>query len=70
MCLQQNAKNLLFLRLGLIALVVANVFNYVLHKTHTEMDFVSGMLFGFSFTLMIFAMVRGRGSRTDDAVRP
>ncbi len=58
MCTQQNAKNLLFLRLGLIALVIANPFNDVLHKTHREMDFVSGLLFGISFALLIFAMRR------------
>jgi membrane protein implicated in regulation of membrane protease activity len=58
MCMQQNAKSLLFLRLGLVALAIANIFTYVLSRTHTEMDFVIGMLFGFSFTLLITAMVR------------
>jgi uncharacterized membrane protein len=56
--MQQNAKSLLFLRLGLVALVIANTFTYVLNRTHAEMDFISGMLFGLSFTLLIMSLVR------------
>jgi hypothetical protein len=63
MCIQ-NVKSSLLLRLGLAALAIANIVNYVVRRAHGEVDFLTGLLFGLSFGLLMLAMWRDRRDGT------
>jgi hypothetical protein len=62
MCIR-NVRWPLSLRLGLAALALANIVNYVSQKAqYGHADFASGLLFGMSFGLLMLAMWRDRPS--------
>lgn len=63
MC-SHNASSPLLLRLGLALLAIANIVNFVVRKHYGEMDFLTGLLFGSSFGLLLLALGRNRGCRT------
>ena len=50
------------LRIGLLLLALANIVNYVARRAHGDVDFVSGLLFGMSFGMLMLAMWRNRPS--------
>jgi hypothetical protein len=50
------------LRIGLLLLALASIVNFVARRAHGNMDFVSGLLFGMSFGMIMVAMWRNRPS--------
>jgi hypothetical protein len=63
MCIR-NVKTNLYARLGLGALAVASIVNYVTRKAqYGHVDFVSGLLFGMSFGLLMVALWKDRDAR-------
>lgn len=48
------------LRLGLWALGLANIVNFASRWTRTDVDFVTGLLFGLAFGLLLLGIRRGR----------
>jgi hypothetical protein len=63
MCVH-NVKSPLALRLGLALLAITNIVNFVVRKNHGDVDFITGVLFGASFGLLLVALWRDRGDRT------
>ena len=63
MCIH-NVKPSIAERLGLALLAIANIVNFVLRKNHGDVDFVTGLLFGCSFGLLLLALRRRREDRT------
>jgi hypothetical protein len=63
MCVH-HVKSSIALRLGLALLAVANIVNFVVRKNHGDVDFVTGLLFGSAFGLLMLAMWRDRGDRS------
>ena len=48
------------LRLGLALLALATIANFVVRRARGEVDFVTGLLFGLSFGMLMLAMWRNR----------
>jgi hypothetical protein len=61
------------LRAGLVALVVANVGSYLIHRTlalpESIADPVSGFLFGVAIAAMLIGLRRQAGARRDGGAR-
>ena len=51
------------LRVGLLLLALANITSYVARRAYGDVDFVTGMLFGLSFGMLMLAMWRNRAPR-------
>jgi hypothetical protein len=56
----RHLKSHALLRAGLAMLALANIANYIVRKAHGDVDFLTGLLFGFSFGLLMLAMWRDR----------
>ena len=61
----RTVNHAIALRLGLALLAIANIVNYVVQKHSGEgkVDFITGLLFGSSFGLLMLAMWRNRNDR-------
>jgi hypothetical protein len=63
MCLY-NPKRSLYLPLGLCALALADIVHFVANRAHYEhADFVSGLMWGCAFGLLLLAIRQGRDGR-------
>jgi hypothetical protein len=62
MCLD-HVPSSIALRLGLALLALANIVNFVVRKSYGNVDFLTGLLFGCSFGLLMLALWRNRGDR-------
>jgi hypothetical protein len=60
MCLRSEMKSAAALRWGLLFLMLANVMSFVGRRVETDIDFLSGTLFGVSFGLLLLSIWRNR----------
>jgi len=60
MCVENRVKSSLLLQLGLVLLILANVSSFVSRRIDRDIDFVTGLLFGVTFGLLLLSMLRRR----------